>query len=111
MFATPLRSLVAFKSLAESVRRHLPEIRQPTLIIHPREDDMASLANAHEIAANLGGLVDTLVLDDSYHLVTLDRQRRLVCERVVAFAARFARPAPQARATRRPDPGQVATYS
>jgi carboxylesterase len=33
----------------------------------------------------LGGLTHTLVLDDSYHVVTLDRQRQLVLERTLAL--------------------------
>lgn len=90
VFATPLRSLIEFRALADGIKQHLGQIRQPTLIIHPREDDMANLSNAHDIAAALGGLTETLVLDDSYHLVTLDRQRRLVQSRVVAFAAALA---------------------
>jgi carboxylesterase len=89
VFSTPLRALIAFQGLSDRVRRHLRDIRQPTLIIHPRDDDMASLSNAQEIASNIGGLTDMLILDDSYHLVTLDRQRRLVQDRVVAFAARI----------------------
>jgi carboxylesterase len=89
VFSTPLRALIAFQALANAVRRTLHEIRQPTLIIHPRDDDMASPSNAYEIASRISGLTDMLILDDSYHLVTLDRQRRLVQERVVAFAARL----------------------
>jgi len=34
----------------------------------------------------LGGRVDTVVLDDSYHVVTMDRQRDIVAERTVALA-------------------------
>ena len=41
---------------------------------------MASLKRT-VLQANLGGLVDTLILDDSYHIVTLDQQRHLVAER------------------------------
>jgi carboxylesterase len=62
-------------------------VRQPTLIVHPRQDDIASLKNAHYLQANLGGLVDTLVLDNSYHMVTLDQQRHIVAERTAGFVA------------------------
>jgi carboxylesterase len=41
----------------------------------------------------LGGLVHTLVLDDSYHVVTIDRQRDLVNETLVDFACNRARKA------------------
>ena len=65
-------------------------ITRPTLLVHAREDDMASLSNAVHIQRHLGGLVDTVVLDDSYHLVTIDRQNDIVVERSASFARRLA---------------------
>jgi carboxylesterase len=32
--------------------------------------------------------VDSVILDDSYHMVTLDQQRHIVAERSVEFVAR-----------------------
>lgn len=86
-FSTPLRSLAHFNSLVAAVKPELGKVRQPALIVHPRNDDMASLKNAQYLQANLGGLVDTLVLDDSYHIVTLDQQRHLVAERTERFVS------------------------
>jgi carboxylesterase len=86
-FSTPLRSLAHFNSLVAAVKPELSKVRQPALIVHPRDDDMASLKNAQYLQANLGGLVDTLVLDDSYHIVTLDQQRHLVAERTGRFVS------------------------
>jgi carboxylesterase len=37
------------------------------------------------LQAKLGGLVDTVVLDNSYHIVTLDQQRHIVAERSERF--------------------------
>ena len=37
----------------------------------------------------LAGIVEVCVLDDCYHMVTLDRQRPLVMERVKEFADRL----------------------
>jgi len=74
------------------VKRELRGIRQPTLIVHPREDDRASLRNAAYLQSALGGMVETCVLDDSYHIVTIDRQRDLVVERTAAFARRITAP-------------------
>ena len=84
MFSTPMRSFANFNSLVAAVKPDLGKVRQPALIVHPREDDMASLKNAQYLQANLGGLVDTLVLDNSYHIVTLDQQRHIVAERTTA---------------------------
>jgi carboxylesterase len=40
------------------------------------------------LQSNLAGLVETVVLDDSYHIVTLDRQRHVVVDRTLDFVAR-----------------------
>jgi len=85
VFSTPMRSFANFNSLVAAVKPNIGKVRQPALIVHPREDDMASLRNAHYLQANLGGLVDTVVLDNSYHMVTLDQQRHIVAERTGSF--------------------------
>ena len=105
---TPALSLREMWRLVEDVQPLLGTIKTRSLIIHPREDDVSSLRNVYELQRNLGGLVDTLILDDSYHLITLDRQRGLVLERSLEFIERLApravianKPqAPAARATR-----------
>jgi carboxylesterase len=87
VFSTPMRSFAHFNSLVSAVKPDIGKVRQPALIVHPREDDMASLKNAQYLQANLGGLVDTLILDDSYHIVTLDQQRHIVAERTAGFVS------------------------
>ena len=57
--------------------------------MHPREDDRASLRNLNYLQSNLAGLVETVVLDDSYHVVTLDRQRQLVVSRTLDFVSQL----------------------
>jgi carboxylesterase len=85
VFSTPMRSFANFNALVSVVKRSLDHVRQPALIVHPRDDDMASLENAQYLQAHLGGLVETLILDDSYHMVTLDQQRHIVAERTQEF--------------------------
>ena len=82
----PGRVMLEMRWLVAAVKQELGSIRQPTLIVHPREDDRASLGNAAYLQRSLGGIVETLVLDDSYHIVTIDRQRDLVVGRTAAFA-------------------------
>ena len=87
-FSTPLRCFANFNALVSAVKRKgLRKVRQPALIVHPREDDMASLKNAHYLQTHLGGLVDTVILDDSYHMITLDQQRHIVAERSERFVS------------------------
>ena len=86
-FQNPGSTMLELRWLTNVVKKRLPEIKQPALIVHPRDDDRASLkSNAFYLQSRLGGLVDTLVLDDSYHVVTFDRQRDLVISRMVQFA-------------------------
>jgi len=86
LYAIPAKSLRELWRLANVVTAELPSIDVPALVVQAREDDISSVANAVHLQRRLGGLVDTLMLDDSYHMVTIDRQRDLVIERTVAFA-------------------------
>jgi carboxylesterase len=85
LLGTPARSLRELWRLVDALKPELSRIRQKTLIVHPRNDDIASLENAFYLQRNLGGMVEVLILDDSYHLVTVDRQRGAVTGRVVEF--------------------------
>lgn len=87
---TPAQALRQLWRLVAEVKPRLPAIRQPAFIAHARHDDVASLDNAVLLQRRLGGPVECLVLEDSYHLVTLDRQRHLVTDRVAAFVQTVA---------------------
>jgi carboxylesterase len=85
--AVPGSLMLEMRWLVQRVKREIPEVRQPSLIVHPRQDDRASLRNLEYLQNHLGGVSQTLVLDDSYHIITLDRQRQLVVDRTVEFAS------------------------
>lgn len=91
VFCTPARSFAQFNCLVSVVKRELRHITTPSLIIHPRQDDIADLDNATYLQRHLAGPVEMLVLEDSYHLITLDRQRHRVVERSVEFAHTLAK--------------------
>ena len=95
---TPGGAVLEHRRLVKALMAELSGIAQPALIVHPREDDYADLNNAWYLQRNLKGTVDMVVLDDSYHIVTVDRQRHVVVERMVAFADRMA-----AKQTQKPD--------
>lgn len=78
-----------FRQLAKDVVKRLGEISQPVAIFHPREDDQSDLKNALALQQRLSGIVEVTVLEDSYHMVTLDRQRNVVVDRSVDFARRL----------------------
>ena len=84
---TPLGAMRQAHQLVRDVKRRLSSIKAPTLVVHPREDDISDLSNAYMLQRRLGGLVECLVLDDCYHIVTIDRQRDIVIERTADFIA------------------------
>jgi carboxylesterase len=84
-------TILEFRWLAKVVEKELGQIEQPALIFHPRLDDQSDLSNAILLLRRLGGLVEAVVLNDSYHLVTVDRQRADVADRSVTFSAWLAR--------------------
>ena len=99
-----------FFSLVRNVRPMLSMVKLHTLIFHPRHDDQSDIKNTMALQRKLGGLVEVHVLEDSYHLVTLDRQRNYVSDRTMDFVDRVlgrqrdkvAAPAPAATAPAKP---------
>lgn len=87
---TPGGAVLERRFLAKVVMKELGAVSQPVLILHAREDDYAGLDNALYLERKLPGPVDLVVLDDSYHMVTVDRQRHVVLDRTAAFVARIA---------------------
>ena len=85
ILVTPAAAIRQLWLLVREVKKELPQIRTPALIVQAREDDLSGISNTEYLQRHLGGLVDTLILDDSYHIVTVDRQRDLLIESAVAF--------------------------
>ncbi len=72
--------------LIKAVTRDLERVRAPLLIVHATEDDMATLENARFLAARVSSsVVDTFFVDDTYHVLTLDRRKHDVADRVTEF--------------------------
>ena len=88
--ATPGGAVLERRRLAKEVTKELGSITQPVLILHAREDDYAGLDNAAYLQRELAGPVDLVVLEDSYHMVTVDRQRHVVLDRTSVFVSRIA---------------------
>ena len=83
--------VLEFRKLVRGVKPLLSQIKQHALVFHPRHDDQSDLKNSMLLQRKLAGLVEVCILDDSYHMVTLDRQRPIVVDRVKEFVARLTR--------------------
>ncbi len=85
--ATPLRSVQQLTDLQQHVRRRLPDIEVPVLVVHARQDHTCPLENLAILQRELPGPVRSLVLRDSYHVVSVDLERERVAAEVSAFLA------------------------
>lgn len=81
----PWPSLAQMYEMAAVVKRDLPKVTAPCLIAHAVEDDIASLENARLVERAVSGPVEMLLLEDSYHMITIDRERRLLIDRSADF--------------------------
>jgi carboxylesterase len=97
MTGSSLRQLLTF---VEVVKAEMPRIETPTLIVHATHDDVASRRNADYIEAHLGGPKKKVMLDDSYHMITVDKQRGEVVAELVRYFTDLV--GPEALASRTP---------
>jgi carboxylesterase len=88
---TPAAMVLEHRWMVKAAIGSLDRVRQPTLIVHSREDDHADLNNAMYLQRALGGSVQTIVLDDSYHMITLDKERHVVVDHTRDFVERIVK--------------------
>jgi carboxylesterase len=86
------QSLKELRRLVRRVKREMPSIVTPTLVIHAAEDDVTSVSNAEFIERSLAGPVRKIILEDCYHMITVDRQRREVAAYTTDFFNSLAAP-------------------
>ena len=79
-------SIYELFKLAKTVKKELPRINVPTLILHSRQDDTASLKNAEYIEHHSGAAyIRKILLNDCYHMITIDNQKDLVADELINF--------------------------
>ncbi|TAN04714.1 MAG: alpha/beta fold hydrolase [Rhodanobacteraceae bacterium] len=85
----PWPSLAEFHKLVWHVRPRLQDVRVPALLMHAADDDIASVRNVRVIERRVTGPTETVLLNDSYHMITVDGERDKVIARSVDFFTRI----------------------
>lgn len=85
---TPLKPLVSLMEAMGPLGDALGAITCPTLVITSRQDHTVEPTNSDVLAAGLGGPVERVYLDNSFHVATLDHDKDEVLRQTVAFANR-----------------------
>jgi carboxylesterase len=80
------KSLLEADRLVQHVTASLAHIRTPTLMIHAREDDVASLANVRFVRKHIGAdMVREVIVENSYHMITLDNDCAYAADKTAHF--------------------------
>jgi carboxylesterase len=86
----PVHAAVEVQKAGEMMRRRLPEVRMPTLIVHGERDRVCPAANAARVAARIGSSdVKVVMLPQSRHILTRDIDRARVAAELTTFVQRF----------------------
>ena len=78
-------SLRQLFSLVRTIKKELPKITTPSIVLHASNDDVASRWNADYVAGHLGGPCRKVLLDDCYHMITVDNDREQVATDTIRF--------------------------
>lgn len=85
-FKTPATVILESVRMIKAAKKSLKEVISPALIVHSTEDDMASVKNAHYTQANIASkTIETFFVDDTYHVLTLDKRKDDVAKRAAQF--------------------------
>ncbi|WP_018686277.1 alpha/beta hydrolase [Actinokineospora enzanensis] len=86
---TPLRALASLAKLWQTVRRDLPRVDQPVLVLHSAVDHVVEPENSAIVLAGVSSTdVTEVVLENSYHVATLDHDAPVIFDRSIEFVRR-----------------------
>ncbi|HLS09245.1 alpha/beta hydrolase [Lentibacillus sp.] len=83
---TPVKSMKEGIELFEKVRRNLAAVKAPAIIFSSVVDHVVPPENSREIYESISSEDrEFIVLENSYHVATLDHDKELIAEKCVAF--------------------------
>ncbi|MBV8249219.1 MAG: alpha/beta fold hydrolase [Comamonas sp.] len=94
----PWWSIIELRALSAHVLAQLDRLRSPCLVLHAKDDDISSVSNAYDIERGAKNAhVELVLLDNCYHMITIDRERRTVIAKMNEFVANIANAATPAK--------------
>jgi carboxylesterase len=87
----PLRALREAERMANDIRARLHELTCPILMIHAREDEISSLRSVERLFDALPQTdKELVVVEDSYHMITIDNERQQIPVLLDRFCRRLS---------------------
>jgi carboxylesterase len=82
----PVAPLLSMLEAQEALAGQLGDVRCPTLVITSRQDHVVTPTSSDYLAERVGGPVERVFLERSYHVATIDYDREEIFTRSVEFA-------------------------
>lgn len=86
----PWHSLYQLQRLSRNVRKNLSKITAPLLALHAYKDDVAHRRNSQIVYDRVSGPKKIVWLNKSYHMITIDNDRKQVIEESLKFIQTYA---------------------
>jgi len=82
----PIGALAEMLKLSKITRGQLKNVKAPCLIMHAKDDDIANMqTNSGLVERLVSGPKKMIALENSYHLITIDRDRKKVVKESAEF--------------------------
>ena len=89
---TPLKAVASLFASLPRLRDRLDQVTQPVIFFHSPEDHVVDSSSREAILARISSRdLEEVVLEDSYHVATLDNDAPTIFERSAEFIHRLAR--------------------
>ena len=84
---TPLRPLLSLFAAADELQADMSKITCPLLLFTSPQDHVVPASDSDHLAEHVGGPVERVTCERSFHVATLDYDRELIARRSVDFVA------------------------
>lgn len=82
----PTKSIIQLIRMIRKIKAELPKITCPCLLIHSRQDHTILYESMAYIAGRVSSkIVDTLTLEESYHVISVDQERAKIFQKIDSF--------------------------
>lgn len=88
----PIRSIQQLLALMDDTRRKLTSVTCPTLAFRSEDDHVVPPENTDYILAHIhSGIKETITLYNSYHVASMDYEKKFIAEQCCLFIEKYAR--------------------
>lgn len=89
---TPLKSIEELNQLIKTVKKNLPKIEEPTLIIQSQKDETVMPKSAQYIYEHIAAKKKEISwYENSTHIITLDKERKSLFHEIDSFVKKLSR--------------------